>query len=154
MCIRDRSKGLVIEAPRKRCPKVMIYDMEADHDEKEIIDDIIVQNVDDLTSREDFLKEFKCVHKYKNRNVNDTRPNWVVECSSRVRNILRRRDRLFVEWQSYCIKDYNLVVRCYKCLLYGHISKHCRGKQMCNHCTGEHDVKDYDKKDQQATCIN
>lgn len=25
---------------------------------------------------------------------------------------------------------------------------------MCAHCTGEHDVKDCNKKDQPATCIN
>ena len=53
----------------------MIYDVDAVRGEHEIIDDIITQNVDDLISKEDFLKEFKCVHKYKNRNVNDTRTN-------------------------------------------------------------------------------
>ena len=153
-CEALKSKGLVIEAPRKRCPKIMIYDVDADRDEQEVIDDILTQNVEDLVPRDDFLKEFKCVHKYKNRNINDTRMNWVVECSSRVRNVLRRRDRLFVGWQSCRVKDYNPVVRCYKCLLYGHISKYCRGKQMCSHCTGEHNVKDCNKKDQQATCIN
>lgn len=130
-CEALKTKGLVIEAPKKRCPKVMIYDMDGGRDEKEIIEDVYAQNVDDVViSKEDFIKEFQCVHKYTSRNREDTRANWVVECSPRVRNELRQRDRLFVGWQSCRIKDYNPVVRCYKCLMYGHISKHCRGKQV------------------------
>lgn len=153
-CKALRSKGLVIEALRKRSPKLMIYDLEADRAEQEVVEDIFAQNVDDLISRDDFLKEFKCVHKYLSRNRNDSRTNWVAECSARVRNILRRRDRLFLGWQSCRVKDCHPVVRCYKCLAYGHISRHCKGKQMCAHCTGEHDIKDCDKNDQPAKCLN
>ena len=154
MCIRDRSKGLVIEAPKKREPKIMIYDLDTERAELDTIEDIYAQNVDDLISKDEFLREFKCVHKYESRNRGEKKANWVIECSARVRNILRRRDRLYVGWQSCRSKDYNPVVRCYKCLAYGHISKYCRGKQACSHCAEEHDIKNCTNKEQPAKCLN
>ena len=154
-CEALKTKGLIIEAPKKRSPKLMIYDLDTDRAEKEIIEDVYVQNIEeDLIPKEDFLKEFTCVHKYVNKNRQDQKANWVVECSARVRNLLRRRDRIYVGWQSCRLKDYNPIVRCYKCLAFGHISKYCKGKQPCSHCMLEHDIKECRNKAQPAKCIN
>ena len=106
----------MIEAPKKRNPKIMIYDIDAERAEQETIEDIYIQNVEDQISKDEFIKEFKCVHKYPNKNRGDKKANWVVECSARVRNLRRRRARLYVGWQSCRSKDYNPVARCYKCI--------------------------------------
>lgn len=147
-----KAKGLVVEKPRRKQPRIMIYDVEPD-DSAVTIQEIFDRNVAEAIPYEEFLDEFKCVHKYTHRG-SDTRENWVVECSPRVRNLIRVRDRLFIGWQSCRVKDYNPVVRCYKCQTYGHVGKYCRNKQVCPHCTGEHDLKNCKRKDQSPRCAN
>lgn len=89
----------------------MIYDA-GNENENIIMEDIFEQNLEEtnLTLAE-FEKQFKCVHKYKKRDMQDNISNWVVERKVIIRNLLRRKDRIYIGWQSCRIKDYS--PRCY-----------------------------------------
>ncbi|WP_221936046.1 hypothetical protein, partial [Klebsiella pneumoniae] len=80
-------------------------------------------------------------HKYieKTERKNQAKRNhFVVECSVRVRNWLRKKGRVFIEWESCRIKDYVDIARCYKCQRYGHVAKFCTdAKASCAHCSEE-----------------
>lgn len=130
----------------------MVYDVEEDEEES-TIQEIYDRNIEGVPY-EEFVKEFRCVHKYPHRDRTDTRENWIVECSPRIRNILRARDRVFIGWQSCRVKDYNPVFRCYHCQAFGHIAKHCKNKQVCPHCAGGHDLKNCRRKDSGPRCAN
>lgn len=148
-------KGLIVEKPKKRLPRLMIYDVEQTDNDDIIVEDIFTQNYEDSEiDKEVFKNEFRCVHKYKRKDPNDTRTNWVVECSARVRNLMRLRDRIYIGWQSCRLKDYNPLVRCFKCQSYGHTSRVCRGRECCPHCAGEHDITKCPRKGDPPRCAN
>lgn len=147
-------KGLVFDQPKKRSPRIMVYDVDGTELD-ELADNIYEQNVKDAEiDVETFKKECKRVHSYAKRDPNDTRVNVVLECTARVRNLLRVRDRLYIGWQSCRVKDYNPLVRCYSCQAFGHVAKYCKGKSVCSHCAGDHEFKDCKNRDRPAKCAN
>lgn len=150
--------GMTVERPAKKKPVIMIYDVSADLGVEEIRQELFSKNFQESDiSQDDFNSEFELRHKYKDVKSAGKKSHIVVECSVRVRNWLRERERVFIEWQSCRVKDYVDVARCYKCQRYGHVAKHCNSeKPRCSYCAGEHDFKDCpdrSKKDK-VCCVN
>jgi hypothetical protein len=153
-CVELRNKGLLVERMKKKNPRVMIYDIDDDVPEDEMIVNIYEQNLSGSEVTFDTMKEeFKCVHKFKHRE-DQTKKHWVVECSARVRNELRKKERLYVGRQCCRIKDYNPLVRCYNCQAFGHVSKFCKNKVVCPHCSGEHERSRCENKEKPGICVN
>ena len=150
--------GLKVEKPSKKKPIIMIYDVSADLNEVEIKSDVFSRNFHGCDIKEeDFNEEFSVRHKYKDVRSAGRRNHIVVECSVRVRNWLRSKEKIFIEWQACRVKDYVDVARCFKCQRYGHIAKHCNSvKPCCSCCAGEHDNKDCPNKDKKNSvcCAN
>lgn len=154
-CRELADKGLVFEKPKKRSPRLMVYDVEPAEDAVAMIEDIYDQNMADQDiDLETFKREFKIVHEYKRKDPGDSRLALVVECTARVRNVIRRNDRIYVGWQSCRIKDYNPLVRCYKCQSFGHVAKYCKNKVVCPHCAEGHEGKECKNKNRPARCAN
>lgn len=154
-CPELNDKGLIFDKPRKKNPRLMIYDVDSPEDENEMVEDIYDQNVNkDFIDLPTFKQEFKIVHKYKKRDQKDTRVALVVDCTARVRNEIRRRDRVYVGWQSCRLKDYNPLVRCFKCQQYGHVAKYCRNKNVCPHCAEQHEEAACRNKNRPPKCPN
>lgn len=147
-------KGLVIERMKKRNPRIMIYDIENEDKEEEVIQNIYDQNLrqTDITY-EEMNNDFRCVHKYKSRS-DPNKSHWVVECTAKIRNEVRKKERIYVGWQCCRIKDYNPVVRCYQCQAFGHVAKFCRNKVVCPHCACEHDRQRCPNKERPGICVN
>lgn len=150
--------GLKVGKPDRKRPIVMIYDVGSDLKDEDILDEVFSRNMNGSEiQEEEFKREFKVRHRYKDKRLPGKKCHIVVECSVRVRNWLRSKERLFIEWQSCRVKDYVDVARCYKCQRYGHIAKHCSGEKMaCSYCAGEHTFKDCPKKNNKdrVCCIN
>mgnify|MGYP000683972697 CR=1 FL=1 len=79
----------------------------------------------------------------------------VFEISSKIRQLVINKGRLYIGFQSLSTKDYIVVPRCLKCQDLGNVAKHCkRQKSSCPHCGEEdHEKKECSKKDQNAVCI-
>lgn len=154
-CSELTDKGLVFDKPVKKLPRIMIYDVDVPDEVNEFVEEVFEQNMSqELMTYEEFKSNFRVVHKYKKRDPRESRQTIVVECSAKVRNELRRRDRIYIGWQSCRIKDYNPVVRCYKCQSFGHVAKYCRQKDRCSHCAEEHELKSCKNLEQPARCVN
>lgn len=154
-CQALKDKGLVFDKPKKRNPRVMIYDVEMPEDPQIFVEDVHNQNFRDSNiDLETFRREFKCVHRYKKKDQQDLRVSLVIECSARVRNLIRSRDRVYIGWQSCRLKDYNPLVRCFKCQSFGHVAKYCRGKNTCSHCAEEHEFTACPNKGHPPKCAN
>lgn len=154
-CQALKDKGLVFDKPKKRNPRVMIYDVELPEDQGEFVEDVYAQNFGEAKmDLETFRNEFRYVHKYKKKDPKDTRVSLVIETSARVRNLLRMRDRIFIGWQSCRLKDYNPLVRCFKCQAFGHVSKYCKGQNVCPHCAEDHVLTECPNKEKPLICPN
>lgn len=155
MCPQLSNKGLIFDKPKRRFPRVMVYDVEVPDTPEELVADIYEQNLPhtDITLKE-FKKDFKAVHKYKKRDDRDNRETLVIECMAKIRNVIRQRDRLYIGWQSCGIKDFNPLVRCYKCQSFGHVAKHCRGKTVCPQCAEPHELSECKNKTKYPKCAN
>ncbi|XP_054259232.1 golgin subfamily A member 6-like protein 22 [Macrosteles quadrilineatus] len=153
-----KEAGLKVERPEKKKPFIMIYDVSAKLTEDEVKEEIFSRNMGESQIVEaDFKQEFAVRHRYKDLRSTGKRCHVVVECSVRVKNWLRRKERIFVEWQSCRVKDYVDVARCFKCQKFGHVAKHCKSETpACSHCAGEHDYKDCPNKGkkEKVRCIN
>lgn len=124
-CHELQDKGLVFDKPKRRSPRLMIYDVELPENERDLIEDIYDQNMTGTDiDLESFRTEFKSVHTYKKKDPKDPRVTLVAECTARVRNILRAHDKLYIGWQLCRVKDYNPLVRCFKCQAFGHVAKY------------------------------
>lgn len=44
------------------------------------------------------------------------------------------------------------VVRCYNCMLYGHIQKNCRSESRCERCGGTHTIKNCSEEIRCCNC--
>lgn len=70
-CTALEQKGLIVEKPKKRSPRIIIFDVD-NEEEETIVEDSFVQNMKDTnTTIDDFKKDFRCVYKYKKRDPKD-----------------------------------------------------------------------------------
>jgi len=156
-----KKAGMTVGKPTKKNPVVMVYDVNARLNDEAVKENIFNRNMKESEiPEEDFKKEFEIRHRYQERTERKhegKRNHLVVECSVRVRNWLRRKGNVFIEWESCRIKDYVDVTRCFKCQRYGHVAKKCTNtKEVCSHCSGEHKYKECKKSNQReaAKCAN
>ncbi|VVD00322.1 unnamed protein product [Leptidea sinapis] len=57
----------------------------------------------------------------------------VLACSAQWRDRLMPRERVYIDWERYLVRDFLDVTCCSKCQWYGHSAKHCRAeKETCS----------------------
>ncbi|XP_046673231.1 uncharacterized protein LOC124362614 [Homalodisca vitripennis] len=155
-----KSAGMTVEKPTKKNPMVMVYDINPALSNEAVKAEIYKRNMHrSEIEEEDFNTEFTVKHKYqeKTERRNEVKRNHMVaEYSVRVRNWLRRKGRVYIEWESCRIKDYVDLARCYKCQRFVHVAKFCTNdKPSCSHCAKEHVFKDCkNTKKEEARCAN
>jgi len=68
------------------------------------------------------------------------------------------RSRSKTWYVNFCrcpVYKYIDVVRCVRCLGYGHVKTHCNGRQRCAHCAGpDHEHAECPHKDKPPSCAN
>lgn len=103
-----KDNGMTATKPKALKPIIMIYDVEKGQRAERMME-IYEKNLEDkgLTVQE-FKAEFSVRHAFENRRrgrgeqtrkdggEETIKENWVVECSGRVRNLLRERDKISI----------------------------------------------------------
>lgn len=142
-----------VSEPQKHKPKIVIYDVPEDIDDKALIYEVHSRNYNDLPLT-DFETGFKPVFRFGSRDKKTS--NWVVECSGQVRRSLIFKERVYIEWRSCKLEDYLSVPRCFKCQGLGHVSKYCKRENItCGHCSElGHDIKVCPNKVATPVCCN
>lgn len=149
-----KNLNLKVSQSKKVKPKVVIYDVPSELNERDLTLDIYNRNFRNFIGFENFEKDFKPLFKVGPQNKEQV--HWVIECSGKMRNAVIYKERIYIEWASCRVKDYISVARCYKCQGFGHVSKHCKkDTNVCGHCAQQgHDIKVCPNKDNKPICVS
>lgn len=149
-------KKFTIEIPKKRNPKIIIYDVPKDIEANELGVKIIRQNRDLEITEEEFQEDIQgnFIPRFRTGPRRDLSCNWVVEVSPEVRKFLLEKGRVYIGWNSCRARDYIIATKCYKCQGLGHVAKHCNRETVtCGHCAEDgHAKKDCTKKQAGPVC--
>lgn len=170
--INEKHKEVLIpQIPRKRNPKLIIYNVEEpDPDEEEndpnkeesvpkedITESIIKQNreIGDFLKDKDQSNLFDLKFKFKLRAKEKHRAHAVFEVSPDMRRLILSMGKVSVNWMKCQAKDYIPVIRCYKCNRFGHFSKDCQEEEeICGKCSEKHPTRNCNKTPDAYKCIN
>ena len=151
-----REAGFVINVLAKKCPRVIICDVSRANNDEEIMKALIEQNLETNT-KEMFRRQVRLAFKTGDRKKERlSAGNWVVETSKEAREILIKKERIYIGWNCYRVQDYLVATRCYKCHNFGHTAKYCRNdKEICGHCAEEgHAFKNCPNENKNPVCRN
>lgn len=142
--------------PMGRLPKIVLYDVPRPEKDKELdfFTEIFMSNFSEkeCLSKEDFLRTTRRVSFFGKRDSPTV--NMIATVHPEARRLLLDSGLCFIGWQACRVRDYIGATRCFKCHLYGHVSKNCRAeKETCRHCTESgHNFEDCPNKAQAAKC--
>lgn len=150
----EKLKEIVkMEKPKKKLPKIILYDIPTSMENKEIKEAIYKQNFEGDIEEKDFQGEFNLIFKTGPREKEVV--NHVAEVTPKMRNLMLNKGKLYLPFLAISVKDYLVVPRCLKCQDYGHITKFCKEEnRVCAHYGVEnHERKDCPNKEQTQTSI-
>ncbi|CAL7932936.1 unnamed protein product [Xylocopa violacea] len=146
-----KSAGLLVDIPVKKNPRIIVYGAPRTENDEDVIQAILDQNCSEQEKKK-YAQQMKIAFKTGNKNNKDS-CNIVLETSKEAREILIKKERLYIMWQCCRAQDYIAATRCYKCQAYGHTTKHCRSEtDVCGHCaTAGHIFKNCPNRNKPAT---
>lgn len=148
-----KAAGMEVGLPAKKSPKIIIFSVPRPSNDEETRMEIMRHNFEGEELKT-LTKHSKVAFKTGDKNKENC--DLVLEVTKEARDILRKREGLYVGWACCKFQDYIVPTRCYKCQGYGHITKHCKAeKETCGHCGADgHSHKECKAKEKPATCIN
>ena len=69
---------------------------------------------------------------------NNAKENWIFQTPPALFKWLIRNNNLVFDLCPAYVQEYTNVLMCYKCCLFGHISKYCKAIDCCHKCGGAH----------------
>lgn len=142
-----------VSEPKKKKPKIIIYDVPSDLEDKEVVRDVYLKNYSGKFTESEMTLGFKPLFKVGPKNKETV--HWVVECEPVVRRALINDGRVYIELSSCRIRDYIVATRCFHCQQHYHVTKYCKQQNAtCAHCSLDHDVKECPNLNSKPSCAN
>lgn len=145
----DRA-GLEVEQVTKLKPRLILHNVPVGMTKDEIKTDLIALNLDMQT---DTVSDINIIYTFPPKDKK-TSVSCVIEVSPAIRTKLLKNSRVYINYSTCRLEDYIRVLQCYKCLAFGHLSKHCTAESLCGHCAGTHEMKNCPNRSSTAICGN
>jgi len=152
--INSKLTSVEVNIPDKKMPKVIVYDIPEAMTEQEVLDDLKSQNaaIGDYSARR-VTQALKI--KFFTKTKREGLKNAVIEVNPEMRHILLNLEKVKLSWTRCSVKEFSPLIRCFKCLGFGHTSKYCEVQhQKCSMCAGDHHYKDCKANIVTRKCIN
>lgn len=147
----SKSNTLDAVIPRKRNPRIILFNVDQEVSDDDLINTIINQNPNVKTSlQEKDVKEHIKLIFTKTTKYNDKFA--VLEVSPTIRTVLITTGKLNIGYSRSTIKDHLHIIKCYNCLAFGHTAKECKEHTTCSKCGDHHDTKTC--QDINIKCVN
>lgn len=130
--------------PRRRLPKVVLYNISKDCTKEELNDQLIKHN--------GFLEgNIELLFPIKGKNG---KAHWVAQVKPECFAKLKKKGKLNLLWEVHTVREYFRETRCFKCCGFGHFQARCPEKdQVCARC-GEAGHKHQECKAEKPSCVN
>lgn len=141
-----------VKLAKMRTPNVRLFGINKEDDAEDDLmeNNIIEQNNLDKTKQDFKLKISKRIYSKKYPK----KMSLVLDVDPATYQVLREKQKISLGWSMVRVEDYVSVVRCYKCLGYGHYAKECKNKQACFKCGSEHKGENCNVSEDKYDCIN
>lgn len=145
--VKDLGEKYDIQVPKKRKPKIKIFDVDNEDCENEhsFWEKIMEQN-----GLQKNTIEGKIIRKVA--KANSKRTVVIAEVNIVTREKFLQLEKLKVGWNICRVQEYIGILRCYKCCGYYHFAKDCVKKETCGNCTKQHATKECDSDIRK--CVN
>ena len=152
-CKKFDDLGLKVESPRKIGPKVVIFDVENEMTSESLMSELYERNLRRMkVSENEFRQKVRVVSRMNRKSVNVG--NVVVELSRSMHDILMSKRRAYVKWKVCKVGDFVNVMRCHRCLAFGHMMRECTfKKRLCEKCGEIGHLKDKCKNVCVCVCV-
>lgn len=104
---------------------------------EEFIQELITQNADieeelgvPVADKIRVIAKMACMNIYKE--------NWILQAPPEVAKWFLKKQQVNFDLVKVHVQEHFNVAICFKCSLFGHVAKHCKNKQCCHRCGGEH----------------
>lgn len=141
-----------VKVSKLKNPRIKLYniDKEIDSDNEEIEELIINQNKLDCKKETFKLKIVKKLYSKKYTR----KMSLIIEVDPETHENMLGSKKMYIGWQVVGVENHLDIIRCFKCLGYGHFAKECKNKQSCFKCDGEHDGGTCSVKEIDYKCVN
>ena len=113
-CKKFGALGLKVEDPKKIGPKVLLFDLENEMTNEDLLNEVYEKNLRNAgVSEKEFKERVRVVSRMNRKVVNVG--NVIIEVSNRMREILVREGRVYVKWRACKVREFVNVLRCHKC---------------------------------------
>lgn len=124
-------ENYVIKKAEKLRPKIIVYTLQSELEDEEIINCLEAQN--------GILKESNCKLEFIMKSSRGK--NAIIALESESFNQIIKKGKINIKWGRFNIREYIRPLQCYNCYKYGHLAKFCRAKKKCrNCCSDEHET--------------
>jgi hypothetical protein len=117
---------LEVNIHKLRNPRLVIYNIPEDISIWNVEDTLLAQNPELNLKTGDIAAKFSYETKRRTRNL-------VIEVSAQTRKFLIKR-KVKLGWLICSIEDYLVANRCFKCSIFNHRFRECRGTETCPLC--------------------
>lgn len=135
--VKDLGKKYEIQVPKKRKPKVKIFDVDNEDCENE---KIFWETIEEQNEMQKNTLEGKIIRKVTKANFKKTVV--IAEVNTETRQKFMQMEKLKIGWNICKVQDYIGIIRCYKCCGYYHFAKDCTKKEVCGNCANQHATKE------------
>lgn len=119
----------------KRNPEVILRGVDSSLEANEVVEAVYTLNRDLLNAPtlEYFNANF--IPRYKVGPRDGDSVSWVISLSPSLHAALCKEGRVYVGWSRCPVHNHTRVMRCYRCLGFGHTQRNCSQKEdTCGHC--------------------
>jgi hypothetical protein len=123
-------RAVTVERPKRKLPTLLLKFVLKEVEDAAIKDTILQQN--NLAHLEDPILNIK----FTKSKFEDSRH--VIEVSPTLRRELVALRNIKLLWNLCKVEDFIVVIRCLKCLGFGHTTRFCQNQQKCSNCAEDH----------------
>ncbi|GBN93599.1 hypothetical protein AVEN_174390-1 [Araneus ventricosus] len=137
------TEKIEIKKPEKRFPRCVIYDLEEDTQEGDVL-----KALANATQAEE--KDFRICFKMKGKGG---RSHFVVTANPALTLALLEKKKINIHWSKHNIREHLDIKRCYKCQDFGHLQANCKRQYpYCAFCGFSHNTRNC--RNDRPRCVN